>query len=270
MRKLHLLALAVLLPLAACGRDSAPASGAAPDDEGFIARTTRKALEEARKDIAEGNVRVGGGVNDGGLVINGARIGASDGRLPRAEISPQGDLLVDGKPVPVDEAQRKLLLEHRANVIAVAEAGIAIGMQGARLGSQAASGALASVFSGKSDEFEKKMEAEGAKIEAEALKLCDRLSPLLSSQQALAAALPAFQPYATLEQSDIDDCRSDQDKSGRGNVGREIAQAVAQATAEVEAAGQVAAAATDAAATATADSTNTDAAAEADAAARKQ
>ena len=269
MRKLHLLALAVLLPLAACGRDSAPAAGAAPDDEGFIARTTRKALEEARKDIAEGNVQVGGS-NNGGLVINGARIGGGDDSLPRAEISPQGDLLVDGKPVPVDEAQRKLLLEHRANVIAVAEAGIAIGMQGARLGSQAASGALASVFSGKSDEFEKRMEAEGAKIEAEALKLCDHLSPLLSSQQALAAALPAFQPYATLEQSDIDDCRSEQAKSDGGNVGREVAQAVAQATAEVQAAGEAAAAATDAAATATADSTNTDAAAEADAAARKQ
>lgn len=269
MRKLHLLALAALLPLAACGRDSAPGSGsAAPDDEGFIARTTRKALEEARKDIAEGNVQVGGS-NNGGLVINGARIGGGDDGLPRAEISPQGDLLVDGKPVPVDEAQRKLLLEHRANVIAVAEAGIAIGMQGARLGSQAASGALASVFSGKSDEFEKKMEAEGARIEAEALKLCDHLSPLLSSQRALAAALPAFQPYATLEQSDIDDCRTHKTADG-GNVGREVAQAVAQAKAEVQAAGEAAAAATDAAATATADSTNTDAAAEADAAASKQ
>ncbi|WP_101925466.1 MULTISPECIES: hypothetical protein [Luteimonas] len=53
------------------------------------------------------------------------------------------------------------------------------------------------------------MEAEGAKIEAEADKLCDRLPPLLASQQALAAALPAFQPYATMDATDVDDCRSD-------------------------------------------------------------
>jgi len=29
---------------------------------------------------------------------------------------------------------------------------------------------------------------------------------MMARQQALAAALPAFQPYATMDQSDIDDC----------------------------------------------------------------
>ncbi|MBO9711249.1 MAG: hypothetical protein J7521_23895, partial [Caulobacter sp.] len=115
---------------------------------------------------------------------------------PKAEISPQGDFLVDGKAVPVDEAQRKLLLAHRANLIAVAQAGIAVGMQSADLGIEAATGALKSVFSGKDEEFGKEMEARGKRVEAEAMKICARLPALLESQQALAAALPAFQPYA--------------------------------------------------------------------------
>ena len=268
MYKPTLLALALLLPLAGCGRDSAPAGGAsAGEDEGFIARTTRKALEQAREEITKGNIRVGGGDVSGGLVINGQRIGNTDGSLPKAEISPQGDLLIDGKVVPVDEAQRKRLLEHRANVIAIAEAGIAIGMQGAQLGTQAASGALASVFSGNTGEFEKKMEAEGAKIEAEALKLCDRLPPLLESQQALAAALPAFQPYATMEATDIEDCRDRSHHVDGQQIGREAAQAVAQVSAAAKAGGVAAIAAGEAAGTAASSDTNTDAAAEADRAA---
>ncbi len=72
---------------------------------------------------------------------------------PKAEISPQGDFLVDGKQVPVDDAQRKLLLQHRANLVAVAQAGIAVGMQGADLGIEAATGALKSVFRGESEKF---------------------------------------------------------------------------------------------------------------------
>jgi hypothetical protein len=32
---------------------------------------------------------------------------------------------------------------------------------------------------------------------------------MLASQQALAASLPAFKPYATMDQSDVDDCGKD-------------------------------------------------------------
>ncbi|HET6396843.1 MAG TPA: hypothetical protein VFF91_08395 [Pseudoxanthomonas sp.] len=259
--RIHALALPLLLacaiPMTACSRDQAPASTPAADaaDEGFIARTTRKALEEARREMASGNIAVGG-EGSGSMNINGVAVAGSDsrsGHLPKAEISPAGDLLIGGKPVPVTEDQRRLLLEHRANIMAIAEAGIAIGMEGAKLGTRAATEALVSVFSGKADEFEKRMEAEGAKIEAEARKLCDRLPALLSSQQALAATLPAFKPYATMEASDIEDCRDET---------RAAAQAVADA-----ATGQAGA---DSDANADADAGSMDAAAEADAAAARR
>ncbi|MCD9007131.1 hypothetical protein LDO31_12970 [Luteimonas sp. XNQY3] len=214
------LPLALLLAcagtLTACGRDDAPAPASgdattAPAGEGFVARTTRRALETARKELAEGNVSVGGSGN-GGFNINGVRVGGSGHRtagLPKAEISPAGDFLIDGQAVEIDATQRDLLLAHRANIVAIAEAGITIGIQGAQLGAEAAKGAIASALSGQSADFEKRMEAEGAKIEAEADKLCDNLAPLLASQQALAAALPAFQPYATMDASDVEDCRKD-------------------------------------------------------------
>lgn len=228
-----LVLLACVGTITACTRDEAPASAgtdsaAPPVEDGFIARTTRNALETARRDMVENNISVGG-TGAGGLNINGFRFGGDDSRtssLPKAEISPTGDFLVDGTTVEIDAAQRELLLAHRANIIAIAEAGIAIGMQGAQLGAEAAKGAITSLLSGKSAEFEARMDAEGEKMEAEAAKLCDHLPALLASQQALAAALPAFRPYATMDATDVDDCRDNrlerrEGRERRGNAAEE-------------------------------------------------
>ena len=228
--------------LTACSRDATPApasgdAGTQPVDDGFIVRTTRNALERARKEMAENNISVGG-TGAGGLDINGFRIGARDSStstLPKAEISPTGDFLVDGKTVEIDAAQRELLLAHRASIVAIAEAGIAIGVQGAQLGAEAAKGAITSLMSGKSAEFEARMEAQGEKMEAEAVKLCDRLPALLASQQALAAALPEFQPYATMDASDVDECR---DRRGERAEGREPREHRGNAAEEADAAAE--------------------------------
>lgn len=216
-RSIQLVSFAALVcagVLSGCSRDPSPPSAdasAQSTDEGFIARTTRRALDAAHQELVEGNISVGG-TGSSGVSINGFRFGTeADGGsgLPKAEISPQGDLLIDGKAVTVDDTQRELLLAHRTNVLAIAEAGMAIGMQGAQLGAEAAKGAITSVLAGKGKAFEAHMQAEAAKIKTEATRLCDRLPPLLASQQALAAALPAFQPYATLDASDVEDCRKD-------------------------------------------------------------
>ena len=239
-----LLLLACAGALTACSRDEAPASAdadsAASSTDGFITRTTRNALDKARRDLAQNNISVGGS-GAGGVTISGFRFGGDDGRtssLPKAEISPAGDFLVDGRTVAIDAAQRELLLAHRANIVAIAEAGIAIGMQGAQLGAEAAKGAITSLLSGKSAEFEARMEAEGEKMEAEAAKLCDHLPALLASQQALAAALPAFQPYATMDATDVDDCRDGRRERREGRERRERrgnAAEEADAAAEAEA-----------------------------------
>ena len=71
-------------------------------------------------------------------------------------------------------------------------------------------------LSGNTEEFEKQMEAEGKRIEEQGRQLeaeadrmiCARMPALLASQNALAAALPAFAPYATMDESDVKDCGS--------------------------------------------------------------
>lgn len=236
--------LAIAPALAACTANSPPASApdttvAAEQPRTALGRTVARALDEARQKMATENVSVSGDMD---IQVGSARVNRSKPRdaagnpLPRAEISPQGDLLVDGTAVAVTPAQRQMLLDYRGHILDVAGVGMTLGAKGADLGMQAAGGAIKGIFTGQMDEFEKRIEAEAAVIEAEALKLCDRLPALLASQQALAASLPEFRPYATMTQDDIDDCgketgtRTAQKQAVRDTIREEIRTGIRSAT----------------------------------------
>lgn len=206
--------LSALALLVACQKapepPAPPAPPAAPDTAGassrtFIGRQVEKALAEARKELETSNIDIGDAIN---ININGRELRTSGGNLPKAQITPQGDLLIDGKPVTVSPEQRRQLLAYRGQIVEVAQAGMAIGGQGADLAGEALSGVAGAIFGGEEGtrEFEQRMEAEGRKLEAEAMKLCALLPPMLATQQQLAASLPAFKPYARMTQEDIDDC----------------------------------------------------------------
>ncbi|MCE7031259.1 YggN family protein [Lysobacter sp. GX 14042] len=186
------LLLALLPVMAACSPSPSDDAG---EPSGLIASAVAEATREARKALESESIQVGKSNKD----------------LPKATISPEGELRIDGTPVAATPEQRRLLLEHRANVVAVAEAGIQIGTQAADLGLKAAGGALAHAFSGGKGDFEARMEAEGERIKESARQLCGRLPALLDSQQRLAAAMPEFVPYATLTEEEVRDCFDDKD-----------------------------------------------------------
>jgi uncharacterized lipoprotein len=213
------LALLLLLPLAACSQapDSQPAStgqSTSTSKEGetaprsLIAKGIDKAMQEAKRDLATKNIE-----------LDHVHFGNDDNdKRPKAEITPQGDLLIAGKKVDATPAQRTLLLDYRQQIVDIASAGMDIGTQGADLGMQAAKTAMLGAFSGKSDkQIEAALKPQTDKIEAAAHQLCQQHMPaMLASQQKLAAAMTAFQPYATMEQKDIDDCSKDMtDQDGK-------------------------------------------------------
>ncbi|MBV2208174.1 MAG: YggN family protein [Thermomonas sp.] len=209
------LACLIAFPLLACSNNAPPP--AAPADnapaKGFIGKQVDKAFAKAREEMAKGNIDIGNGPH---VTINGKDIGHNTKNLPKAEITPQGDLLIAGKAAPLTADQRQQLLAYRGQIIDIAEAGMAIGSQGVGLADKALSGVAGAIFGGEkgAKEFEAKMEAEGEKIEAEARKLCTRLPAMMASQQALATTLPAFKPYASMTQADIDDCYKDSKDKG--------------------------------------------------------
>jgi hypothetical protein len=177
----------------------------------LIGKTVAREIDKARKELATGNISLNG--HD--VTINGHDYARTDDdNRPKAEITPQGDLLLDGKAVAITPQQRATLLEYRGQIIAIADAGMALGSKGAELAGKAIGESLGALFSGDTDEVEKRVEAEASKIEAEAKLLCKQMPPMLATQQKLAASLPQFKPYATMTQDDVDDCADDIDHKG--------------------------------------------------------
>ncbi|MGF0667317.1 hypothetical protein [Stenotrophomonas sepilia] len=196
MNLLRVLPAALLcLPLIACGGTSSTpdttVGKSVADATSGVGQTVKEALGDARKDITQGNIKI------------------SADKQPRAEITPDGRLLIAGKEVAANETQRRQLQEYRGHVVAIAMDGMDVGLAGAKLGASAAGEALKGIFSGDSEGIEKRINAEAEKIEAQAKRICNRMPAMLASQQALAASLPAFKPYATMDQSDVDDCGKD-------------------------------------------------------------
>lgn len=206
-----LLSCALLLPLAACSSSdtsggTAPAAAAAPDNS-FIGAQVRKGIEQAKHELASKDIRIGS------IHVNGSGHTQDDSR-PKAVITPQGSLVIDGKPVDATPQQHTLLVDYRQQIIGIAEAGMDIGASGADIGVAAAKEAIFGAFSGKSDkEIEASIKPQTDAIQAAALQLCKRMPGLLASQQQLAAAMPAFKPYATMTQKDVDDCGKDMEDS---------------------------------------------------------
>jgi hypothetical protein len=211
-----LLFASLALPLlGACSPTSQPASTTQPvaqstatstQPQTALGRMVDNGIREARAKLEKGNIDIGGHVSI--HTDSDHHAVEHDPNLPKAEITPQGDLLIEGKAVAVTPAQRAMLLTYRQQIIDVAEAGMSMGVQGADLAGKAVSEVLGSVFSGKGEDFGKRMETEGKKLEAQGRQLCLQLEPMRATQQQLAATLPAFKPYATMTADDIDDCRT--------------------------------------------------------------
>ena len=215
MRKLSMLCVAsTAVMLAACGSGNAPASqtsasASASSTSSLIAGVIDHALDRADTKLRTENITISG--NDGIVVLSDTDSDDNRAsRLPKAQITPRGDLLISDKPVAITPAQRAMLLDYRQQLIEIGAQGIALGKQGAALGMNAASEAIAGAFSGKPEqEIRQRVEAKASGIREAAAKLCDRMPTLMEAQQKLAAALPAFKPYAELTPAKIDQCRKD-------------------------------------------------------------
>jgi hypothetical protein len=216
MNKLHILAFIALLPLTACGKGNHETTAAKVDD-GFIASKVREGIEQAKKELETKNIDLRDNIKLSGGHIN---IGGSDSDpRPKAEITPTGDFLIDGKTIATTPEQKALLLGYRKQIIGIAMDAADIGANAAAMGLDAAKEALWGAFTGgDKKEIEKKVEAKVGPIKEAAKKLCGHLPSLLSTQQQLAASLPEFKPYANMTQQDVDDCAKNIDKKNGAAV----------------------------------------------------
>lgn len=157
----------------------------------------REAVAEAREDLYEDAIDL-----------------SKDGDDARVELMPDGELVIDGKAVPMDARQREVALAYRKTLLAVADAGLLVGEQGAVLGGEAAALAIGALFGGEdadAEETRRKIEAEAEKIKAAAMALCRGARALEVEQARFVEAVPEFAPYAKSIEIDAD-CREEGDE----------------------------------------------------------
>ena len=213
--RLRILTGAAFLSILMTGCDEAPApqtstaAGTATQvPQTVLGRAAKSAIDQARIKLATANINLNGEFFSGGHHNVVARMGHKDPADPRpdAELTPSGDLLIDGKAVSLTAAQHAMLLQYREAIMTVAETGMNLGVQGADLGGQAITEVFKGLMSGHPDQIDKNIKAKAGNIEAAATQLCQQLKPVQEMQQRLAATIPEFAPYATLKASDIEDC----------------------------------------------------------------
>lgn len=202
-----LLAAALLFPPAA--------AFAAPSQPGGVGDEIRTELAEARREVGAELAVARARLDTDNLELGqNLRFGdrdRADSRgeaLPKAEITPAGDFLIAGEAVAIDARQRRELLAYRREVIDVARAGIDIGERSANAALDAVDqGLFRLIFSAMSGGLERRLEKTIRQtVEPGVRQICQRLPELFDAQQRLATALPQFQPYATLQPDEMDDC----------------------------------------------------------------
>lgn len=200
------LCLALSLPLAAQAGPADQGIGAEINRELADARKEMRAeLAEARSELRTGNLRLDNSLNFAGREDAAAR------DLPQAEITPDGDFLIEGKAQQIDADQRRQLLAYRGQVVGVALAGIDIGEKGAEAALDAVGGSwFGLMFQAMTGSLENRVErVVREQVQPAVLAICKQLPALMESQQRLSATLPQFRPYANLEASDIEDCEDE-------------------------------------------------------------
>ena len=173
-------------------------------------KEVRIELAKAKQELDTGNLRLDNGFQFGAHDTSKSKRAKAD--LARAEITPRGDLLIDGKVQAIDAGQRRQLLAYRGQVIMVAKAGIDVGQRSAdaalaALGEGSWVGLLVGAVTGS---LERRVErVVKQEIEPAVRGICRQLPAMMDSQQRLSASLPQFRPYATLEADDVANCEED-------------------------------------------------------------
>ena len=127
---------------------------------------------------------------------------------PEAVISATGELSIAGNSVALEQPQKDIAVRYFANAGALREDGFATGMAGASTALTALSSVVSGLANGEPDKIGPAVEAKAAKVEANVEKLCRDLHELAATQDALAASVSEFRPYALIGAKELGNCHS--------------------------------------------------------------
>jgi hypothetical protein len=152
---------------------------------------------------------------DSGEGSIGSLIHIHDGRVSirgrddtTARIRADGDLRIAGKAVALTPAQRALTTRYYQQVQATLHDGMETGKAGAAMAGSVIGAVFSGLARGDTRDIDRKANAQAAKIEGHVARICDDMQAIQTTQNQLAAQLPAFAPYTVIDDKRVGDCRS--------------------------------------------------------------
>jgi hypothetical protein len=140
------------------------------------------------------------------------------GTSGKARIAPDGGLTIDGRAVTVDATQRAALAEYHAGAMQLRTHAKQVAGEGVDLGKAIVADVLGGIAKGDTSQIEKNAEAKADGLRRSAARLCTDLTRMRGAQDRVTATLAEFRPYATLDQSDLDDCLKDVPPEGEAQA----------------------------------------------------
>lgn len=133
------------------------------------------------------------------------------GQTGDAEVAPDGSLTIDGKQVGTSAEGRSALRTYDAEAVAFRQHAIAIGRAGAEFGIDTLKDVVGGLIDGTVEKAGDKAREGAVDLVANVRDLCGRMQAMVNAQNAAAAAIDEFKPYAVIEQDQIKDCYEELD-----------------------------------------------------------
>ena len=139
--------------------------------------------------------------------VDGDNILVHSVSAPDAVVSINGNLIIAGKTIALTPVQQDWVNRYRAGVVSLHENAAAAGMAGAATGGQPIKSVFAGLASGQPEKIGDGINAKAAKIDVAVAKICASLAEIRTTQDAIAAQLVEFKPYASIDGETVANCR---------------------------------------------------------------
>lgn len=148
-------------------------------------------------------------IANGGIVVRGDQVTLHGHGGAEATLDAAGKLVIDGRAVAVDAAQRQWLQQYFQGARAVREHGLATGEAGAAVAVQSLKNAATHVTGGDSGQADASLEAATTRVDQEASKICLDIQQIRAAQERLSSSLAAFKPFSGIIDGSGSDCSKD-------------------------------------------------------------
>lgn len=144
------------------------------------------------------------------IVMRGADVVITARDDSEARITPDGDLSIRDRRVPVTGEQRRLLRQYSQGIVDIEHQGMEIGRQAVAM----VGGMVGTLVSDLlEDDGDKKLDADmnrkAEPLDQAATEICKEVNAQKVLQDEIAAEIPAFKPYAVIHKDADEDCHAD-------------------------------------------------------------